>query len=235
MKTNQRHFFLGVKTTAPVLLGIVPFAMISGITAFDSGISLVLALFMSVFIFAGASQLATLQLLSAGASSLVIVYTAIIINLRFMMYSLSLSPFFQHMPLRWKALLSYFIVDKNYALSIAHYTDYPEQDPRWFYLGSSIILWVVWQAATLTGYLMGTIIPPQLGLDFAIPLSFIAVLFKTIDRPSIVAAIVVSAIVSVTARSIPLNLGLVLAAMAGIITGLIVESSFESGKGGSEK
>ncbi|MEN1759206.1 AzlC family ABC transporter permease [Anoxynatronum sibiricum] len=213
----------GAQTMLPVLLGIIPFAMITGITAVNTGVSPGMTMFMSLFIFAGAAQLAVLQLIHTGASSLVILYTAIIINFRFMIYSLSIAPYFKKEPFGWKVLLSHLMTDQSYAMSLAHFINDPDENPRWFYLGASLIMWAVWQTFTFVGIMLGAVIPSHLGLDFAIPLTFIAVLMKSVNDMPVVAAVVTGGFVAVIAAPIPMNGGLILAAISGIAAGALVE------------
>lgn len=216
-------FINGAKTITPVLLGVVPFAMISGITAINTNVPPAIAMFMSVTIFAGASQLAVLQLFHQGAVAAVIIYTALIINFRFMIYSLSIAPYFQNEPVSWKMFLSYMMTDQSYALSMVRFMNEPNDNPKWFFFGASALLWVVWQISTLIGLVLGAIIPPQLGLDFAIPLTFTAVLFKSIhDKPTVI-TVVVSAAAAVASANIPMNAGLPLAALVGISAGVYSE------------
>ena len=220
---NEQSMHRGSKAVLPILLGIVPFGMISGITAANTGLSIGITLFMSVGIFAGASQLAALQLIANQAHVLVIIYTALIINLRMMIYSLSIAPRLQNESNGWKALLAYSITDQSYAISMVRFMNEPEEDAKSFMFGASLLLWCVWQTATVTGYLLGSVIPPELGLGFAIPLTFTAILFKSVaDWPGAI-AVVSSAVVAVTASQVPMNVGLVLAALTGIAAGTVSE------------
>ena len=220
---NKESVIRGMKSVAPLILGIVPFAMISGITAANTGLSLGMALLMSVGIFAGASQLAVLQLVSDNAHMLVIIYTALIINLRMMIYSLSIAPHLQGIRTGLKALLAYSMTDQSYAISTVHFLNNPEEDTKSFLLGASAILWIVWQVNTVIGYLMGSIIPPELGLDFGIPLTFIAILFKGVAGWPGIIAIITSGAVAVAGAGLPMNIGLVLAAVFGIAAGALSE------------
>lgn len=224
-------FIKGAKTVTPVLLGVIPFAMISGITAINTNISPVIAMFMSVTIFAGASQLAVLQLLHQNAAILVIVYTALIINFRFMIYSLSIAPYFREESTPWKVLLAYGMTDQSYALSMVHFLHESDDSPKWYFFGASSLMWLVWQLATGVGLILGAVIPAQLGLDFAIPLTFTAVLFKSVNDKSSVIAVIVSATVAVVFANVPMNAGLPMAAIAGITAGALAERYY----GKSEK
>ncbi|MBS1269165.1 MAG: Inner membrane protein YgaZ [Gammaproteobacteria bacterium] len=118
MRTRRATFISGLLSVAPLVPGVAPFGLICGLAAMTTGLSAVQAMTMSVTIFAGASQLATLQLLAEGAIPAITVLTALIINLRFAMYSASLAPHLYYLGPRWRLSLAYFLVDQNYALSI---------------------------------------------------------------------------------------------------------------------
>jgi 4-azaleucine resistance transporter AzlC len=220
---NKESLLRGVKAVTPLMLGVIPFGLISGISAANTGLSIGMTMLMSIGIFAGAAQLASLQLISINANMIVIIYTALIINLRMMLYSLSIAPHIQKVNTKWKALLAYSMTDQSYAMSSVHFMNNLEEDTKSFFFGASISIWIIWQISTVVGYLMGSIIPPELGLDFGIPLTFIAVLLKGIAGWPGVIAIITSGIVAVLASQLPMNIGLVLAAIIGITAGALSE------------
>lgn len=227
----NESFKRGVKAIIPLILGLIPFALISGITASNAGLSLGMTMLMSIGIFAGASQLAVLQLALDNANTIVIIYTALIINLRMMIYSLSISQHLQKISIRWKAILAYTMTDQSYAISMVHFLNEPNEDKKSFVFGASISIWTLWQINTIIGYLMGSIIPQSLGLEFAIPLTFIAVLLKGIAGWPGIITIITSGSVAVLAASLPMNLGLIIAAIVGIAVGTISEKLMSKGKG----
>jgi 4-azaleucine resistance transporter AzlC len=220
---NKESLLRGVKAVTPLMLGVIPFGLISGISAANTGLSIGMTMLMSIGIFAGAAQLASLQLISINANMIVIIYTALIINLRMMLYSLSIAPHIQKVNTKWKALLAYSMTDQSYAMSSVHFMNNLEEDTKSFFFGASISIWIIWQISTVVGYLMGSIIPPELGLDFGIPLTFIAVLLKGVAGWPGVIAIITSGIVAVLASQLPMNIGLVLAAIIGITAGALSE------------
>jgi len=220
---NKESLLRGVKAVTPLMLGVIPFGLISGISAANTGLSIGMTMLMSIGIFAGAAQLASLQLISINANMIVIIYTALIINLRMMLYSLSIAPHIQKVNTKWKALLAYSMTDQSYAMSSVHFMNNLEEDTKSFFFGASISIWIIWQISTVVGYLMGSIIPPELGLDFGIPLTFIAVLLKGVAGWPGVIAIITSGIVAVLASQLPMNIGLVLAAIIGITAGAVSE------------
>lgn len=223
---NKESALRGFKAVVPLMLGVIPFGLITGITAANTGISIGKSILMNVGIFAGASQLAILQLISFNANMLVIISTALIINLRMMLYSLSIAPYFQKANTRWKALLAYSLTDQSYAMSLVHFINNPDEDTQGFFFGASFGIWTIWQISSTVGYLMGSIVPPELGLDFAIPLTFIVILFKGVAGYPGVITIITSAAVAVLASKLPMNLGLILAATIGIVAGSISEKLF---------
>ncbi len=197
--------------------------MVAGVAAVSAGIPVVQALAMSVVIFAGASQLAAADLIGRSAPAVVVVLTVLIINLRMMMYSASIAPYFRKQSARWKAGLAYLLTDQAYAVSLIRFEQDETTSRRWYYLGIGVPLWVSWQIATIAGILLGTSVPSGWHLDFAVPLVFLAVLVPSVtDRATTVAA-VVGGTTAVAADGLPFNLGLVTAAIVGILAGLLVE------------
>ena len=213
----------GVRDASPLFLGIVPFALVAGIAAVEAGLTPVQAVATSVIVFAGAAQLAALELLGETAPLSVVVATAVIINLRLVMYSASIAPHFRSFRRRIQAPLSYVLTDQAYALSVARFSREGDTDRLSYYLGVAGSIWLVWQVGTVAGVLLGTGVPPELGLSFAVPLVFLALLVPAMkDRPT-TAAGVVAAVVAVGAAGVPYNLGLLIAAVTGIVVGLAVE------------
>ncbi|WP_049912269.1 AzlC family ABC transporter permease [Halorubrum kocurii] len=208
---------------SPLLFGIVPFALVAGIASVDAGLGLVEAVGMSVIVFAGASQLAALDLIESNAPLAVVVGTAIVINLRVVMYSASIAPHFAEYGRRFRAGLAYLLTDQAYALSVAEFEANPERS-RWrYYAGAGAALWVVWQVGTVVGVVVGASVPDAWGLTFAVPLVFLALLVPAMkDRPT-TAAGVAGGTVAVVAGGFPLNLGLLTGAVSGVVVGLLTE------------
>lgn len=222
MSTRREVFAAGIAAVAPMLTVVVPFGMIAGLSAIGTGLSAAQAMVFSATVFAGASQLATLQLITEGAVPAVILLTALTINLRMMMYSASLAPHFQHLGSGWRLGLAYFLVDQNYALAINRYNRPDggfEPHGHWYYLGAGLALWLTWQAATAVGVFLGAGIPRDWSLDFAVPLVFLVLLMPALrDRAHVVAALVGGG-VATAAIGLPLKLGIVAGALSGIAAG----------------
>lgn len=217
------EFVAGARTVAPVLLGVVPFGLVAGAAAVDAGLTVAQALGLSVMVFAGASQLAAIDLLGRDAALVVVVGTALVINARMFMYSASIAPHFERVAARTRALVAYLLTDHAYALSVVRFRESGISVA--YYLGIATTLWAVWVAATAVGAVAGARLPPWLPLTFAVPLTFLAILVPAVaDRESLVAA-VVGGTLAVAGASLPYNLGLLLGAGGGIAAGLAWEAA----------
>lgn len=221
---RRQAFYAGLRAVAPMLAAVTPFGMAAGLAGLEVGLSAEMTLGMSVIIFAGASQLAAIQLIDANAAAPIIVITALLINLRMLMYSAHLGPYFSNLPLSWRAPMAYLLTDQAYALTISRFmTDTPPTYNHWFYMGVGAPLWVIWQLATAFGFWAGAAVPASWELGFFVPLIFLALLVPAIrNRPSLVAAAVAGSL-SVLGRNLPAGLGLTTAALAGIIAGMLAE------------
>jgi predicted branched-subunit amino acid permease len=121
-------------------------------------------------------------------------------------------------------LISYLITDQAYAVSIVRFGEgLADRDKRWYYLGAALALWSTWQCATITGVVMGSGLPASWALDFAVPLTFLALLVPSVkDRANLVAALTAGG-VAIVAGELPHNLGLITASIAGIFTGAALD------------
>ena len=205
----------------PVLLGIVPFGIITGVAMVASGIPPLEAMAMSVIVFAGASMVAAAQLLASSAPALVIVVTTLIINLRLMMYSASLRLHFADAPLGRRLAVAYLTVDNVYGLMLGRFAEHPDDPGKFEYMmGAGALVWVAWQAATLAGVLIGAGVPPASRLEFAGPLAFIAISIPFLRDRATVAAALAAGVAVLVFQDLPLKLNLIVAAAVGIAVGM---------------
>jgi 4-azaleucine resistance transporter AzlC len=218
------QFWAGVRAEFPLLIGVFPFGMIYGALALNAGLSKPAAQMMSSIVFAGSSQFIAAQLIHESAPGLVIVLTIAIVNLRHMLYSASLAPHLASLSTRWKTLLAYLLTDEAYAPTIVHYERNGVQPfGHWFLLGAGLALWSTWQASTALGIFLGAAIPDSWSLDFALPLTFIAMVVPVLKGRPYIAAALSAGLVSLAAHALPFKLGLILAALTGIAVGTILE------------
>lgn len=216
----QREFWAGVRALAPLLVGVAPFGMIYGVLALANGLTPAAALAMSSILFAGSAQFLFCQLVGVGAPATVIVAEVGLLNLRHALYSAALAPRLTHLPRRWKWLLAYLLTDEAFA-AISRYEAEGESGPyrHWFYLGAGLALWGGWQLSTAVGVLLGARLPADWPLDFALPLTFIAIVIPLIRNRAMLLAAVVAGGVALLAAGLPFKLGLLAAALAGMAAG----------------
>ncbi len=231
MNEAKKAFWDGVRAEVPLLIGVFPFGMIYGALALSAGLSPSASQMMSSILFAGSAQFITAQLIQSATPGLVIILTIAVVNLRHMLYSASLAPHLKHLSIKWKILLSYLLTDEAYAPTALHYEEKGVSPAsHWFLLGAGIALWTTWQVSTAFGIFVGAGMPEDIPLDFALPLTFIAMLIPILKKRPMIAAAISAGITALLAYSLPYKLGLILAALVGIIVGTALESKASPGE-----
>ena len=225
MDSSVKLFWAGVRAEFPLLVGVFPFGLIYGALALDAGLSAAAAQSMSSILFAGSAQLIAAQLVRDAAPGFVIVLTIAVVNLRHMLYSASVAPYIADLPARWKTLLAYLLTDEAYAAAIIHYEKAGvTPNGHWFFFGAGLALWTTWQVSSALGIFFGALLPASWPIDFAVPLTFIAMVVPVLkDKPALAAALSAGA-VALLANGLPFKLGLILAAVVGIFIGAFLES-----------
>jgi predicted branched-subunit amino acid permease len=218
MDGRGQAFWLGVRALLPMHLGVMPFGVIYGIVALQSGIPPLAAVLMSSIVFAGSAQFLIAQLVGVGAPALLMVGAAGLVNLRHALYSASVAPVLEHLPMRWKVVLGYFLTDEAYAAAIPHLLAEPRSPfAHWILLGAGFALWAGWQVSTVFGVLLGAELPTGWSLDFALPLTFIAIVVPLLtDRKRIAVALVAGGL-AVLLAGLPYKLGLFAAALGALL------------------
>ena len=225
MGLRLKEFLAGCRDEAPLQLGVIPFGMLYGIGALAVGMPVWLAQLTSMLVFAGAAQLVIVQMLAAAAGALPIGLTAVLLNLRHMLYSASVAEHVRHLPRRWRVLLAYLLTDEAYAVAILRYARPAGPGPdlrHWYFLGCGLTLWGCWQLSTALGIAFGARIPPEWDIDFAVPLTFIALLTLLVKERAGQAAALVAALAVLALAALPYRLGLVLAIVLGLLAGAAV-------------
>ena len=224
MTTSRSEFLHGIRDELPILFGVLPFGMVYGVSAISVGIPVSIVQAMSCIMFAGAAQFVIVQLIAAGTPSLVVILTAFTVNIRHLLYSASVSPYTRKLHPLWKWLLAYLLADEAYAVTILHYQK-PGDDwqKHWYFLGAGLALWTTWQLSTAAGIFLGGHIPASWSLDFASPLTFIALVVPTLKDHMSTTVALTSALTALLAIALPLKLGIALAALVGIAVGLTLE------------
>jgi 4-azaleucine resistance transporter AzlC len=223
-ESPRQAYQAGVGAVLPFIAGTIPFGLVTGIATKAAGLSPLEAAAMTVIVFAGTAQIAALPLLAAGVPGVVIILTAFIINLRFVIYSATAAPYFRDLPLRWRLLLGYFVTDTGFALFIRRVADQPDLPYRhWFFLGAGNLVAVVWIASAMVGTLAGAQVPKAWQLEFAATLGILALLVPFVRGRAEFAAAATAGSVALLASPLPMKLGLVCGAVAGIAAGAFSE------------
>jgi predicted branched-subunit amino acid permease len=228
---TRAAYLAGLRAGLPFLLVIVPFALVFGVAASEAGWSLAQTMGMTVGVIAGASQFTALQLIADQAPMLVVIATALAVNLRMAMYSASMAPHIGAAPLWTRALAAYVLVDQTYGTAISHYTLHPglgRREKLAYFFGAVTPVCGPWYAATYAGAVAGAAIPPAFALDFAVPITFIALVAPALRSLPHLAAAFVSAAAALALVWMPFSLGLLVAAMLAMLAGAGVERWLEA-------
>jgi 4-azaleucine resistance transporter AzlC len=205
---------------APILLSVVPFGLVCGVDAMNAGLSLLQALVFSLTVFAGSAQLVATQLIGSDAPLGATVLAALAVNLRFLMYSAGMSPYFARLSPGHKLLCSFIITDQSYALSQTAFADPARQVSRCrYFIGASLGLFVAFQAGNLAGALAGARVPAAWGLEFAIPLAFTALLVLSLRSRSHALAGLIAGVLTFCLSFLPYLLGVFVASAIAIAVG----------------
>ena len=223
MDSNLKIFLKGIFDVSPLMIPVVPFGLIFGVLAIDVGFSPLETMGMSLIVFGGASQIVLLQLFSGGASSLVIISSVGAVNSRHLLYGAVVSEHLSDLKLIWKIIISYFLVDQAFAISSEYLKNNKERNRYFHLIGSGFTVWIIWQITTFSGIILGAAIPEKLGLSFAVPLTFLALLVNDFRKMINVIVIIISGLVALFGYNyIPYKAYVIIAALAGLLTAFIL-------------
>ncbi|WP_299969849.1 AzlC family ABC transporter permease [uncultured Roseobacter sp.] len=232
-RTRASAYWKGLADGAPFLLVVMPFATLFGVLATEAGLNVLETLLFSAMVFAGAAQFTALQLMQENAPTLVVLASALAVNLRVAMYSAALTPWIGAAPLWQRAIAAYFIVDQSYACSVMQFEKEPGMtipQRMAYFIGVLTFIVPLWYICTGFGAVVGTQIPDSWALDFALPITFLAMVAPMLRSAPHVIAALVGIVVSLLAAGVPYSLGLIIAGTLGMITGARAEQWFEARK-----
>lgn len=223
MEESPRQLFIsGVQHTIPLLISSAPFGLIFGALAEPSGLSLMAAIAMSVFVFAGSSQFIALGLIASGTPLFIIILTTFIVNLRHLLYAASLKESIKHLPLSWRSIMAFGLTDETYAALISRFgQSFHHPLMHWFYLGSWLAMYSNWIFWTMVGVYIGNQFTSidQWGLDFAIVVTFIGIVMPMLRTKPFVLTAVCAGGLSLATLHWPYSLGLLFSAITSIAIG----------------
>ena len=220
-QTRGREFEAGARAMVPWLLGVGPYGLVIGVSAAHAHIPTAAGWLTGPAIFSGSAQVATIELLDAGAAPLIVIATALAINARLVVYSGAMAGYWRGTPRWWRALAAYLLVDPSFAVGVTRYERPGDRSAAHaHYLGGALALWVTWLLAIALGASVGAQLPAGMHLEFVSPLFLVGQVAVRLDGPAMRAASLTAAAVAVAAYSVPLHVGLVAAIAIGIAAGL---------------
>ncbi|MBT3206069.1 MAG: AzlC family ABC transporter permease [Gammaproteobacteria bacterium] len=230
-KQGHNFYWQGAKAGFPFILVVGPFGLLFGVVATETGLDTIQTMAMTILVIAGASQFAAVQLLAENAPVLVVILTGLAVNMRMAMYSASIAPHIGKADTWQRILTAYFLVDQSYAVSILKYENSPElsvSEKLRYFFGTMIPIAPIWYISTYIGIVAGAEIPQKFALDFAIPITFLALVGPSLRSFPHLSAAIVSVVASLLLIWMPFNLWLIVAAFLAMMTGAYVEKQLET-------
>lgn len=224
--TGKSVFGRGIIDGLPFVLTAAPFGFLFGLVGTEAGLNLLEVMSMAVLVIAGAAQFTALAQMQDAAPVLLVVVAALAVNLRMAIYSAALAPHLGAAPLWQRAVAAYILVDNAYATGIAEFERRPDQTVATkmaYYFSAALPVWIAWYASTLAGALLGGNVPPEYGLDFAVPIAFLAILAPMLKTLAHLAAALTSLVVALALVAMPYNTELLVAAALAMMAGAEVE------------
>lgn len=223
----------GVKAMSPFAVAIAVWGLVTGVAMVNAGLSVPISILITLTVFAGSAQLAVLPLLIAGAPLPVVWVTALLVNLRFVIFSAASRKSFVSLPWQQRLLAGYLNGDLGFALFSRRFADDPQQGSpeQWgYFYGGAVVNWVAWMASSIVGILIGASAPDEWGLNLAAYFALLAVLIPMVHRIPVAAGVVVTAFIAVATVGFPMRLGLFLAVVAGVAVAVGVETLHPQGE-----
>jgi predicted branched-subunit amino acid permease len=233
LQAEARGWREGFQTGLPTLFGIGAWGMVVGVAMVKSGLTVTQASGMTLVAFAGSAQLASLPLIAAGAPIWVIFLTALVVNLRFVIFSALLGPHFSRLPLWQRFTLGYISGDVSIALFLQRYpSPVPEPGKLAFLKGLMVPNWIAWQVGSLIGIFLGSAVPAEWQLGFAGTLAILCIMVPLIINSAALCGVAVAGITAVAANGLPYKLGLLAAVVVGMVSAMVFQETLEKRKAG---
>ncbi|WP_434706317.1 AzlC family ABC transporter permease [Pseudomonas sp. Z1-12] len=222
MISNQsvNSYRQGALAVLPLSLACAPWGLLAGSLAIDAGLTPAQGQGLSAFVFAGAAQLVAIGMLKSGASIVSILLTAFLLTSQHLLYGLHMRAHISPMNMRWRAGMGFLLTDELFALTSHHD---PRSFDRWYALGVGLTFYILWNVFTCAGIILGSSIPglANLGLDFSIAATFIALIIPNVRNLPTVICVVVSLFTSVLLSYLQVEAALILSGLAGMTAGFV--------------
>lgn len=214
----------GFRLMLPMSIGLIPWAIVTGVAMRSIGLSPLESMGMNLLVYAGTAQLGTLPLIAVGAPLWLIGLTALVLNLRFVIFSAALAPAFHGKPWSRRVLSSYLLVDGVFVLCSERLMRTDDEHWRWgFFFVPAAWCWCVWQVGALAGVLGAGVIPKDWSLEFMTTIALMVMLVPMVKQRAMLVAALAGGLGAVLMRGLPLRLGLIAGIALGIAAGFAAE------------
>jgi predicted branched-subunit amino acid permease len=217
----------GLMAVSPALIALGVWGVVTGVAMVKAGLSDQQAVAMSLLVYAGSAQLTALPLLAAGAPLWLIFAAGIIVNLRFLIFGAALHPFFRDLSWRKRLFLGYLSVDVSFVVFMSRFGEAIKKgtlEQHWFFIGTILPAWVVWQVASMIGIALSSVVPVSWSLEFGAILALMALMIPYVRTRPVLASVIAAGITAWLTQMWPLRLGLLAAVLVGIGVGMWVET-----------
>lgn len=225
--TPKSWFWKGFRDAIPFVFVAGPFGMLFGVLATEAGLNIAQTMAFTFTVFAGAAQFTALQLMQQETPTLVVLASALAVNLRMAMYSASMVPWLGGASQPARAAVAYSLIDQTYVLSIEHFQNVPKLSMGQrlaYFTGTAILMCGSWIVFCFIGATAGRAIPASIPLDFTVPITFLAMIAPALRTPAHVAAATVAVVVSLALGTLPAGVGPMIAALLAMLTGAGIET-----------
>jgi len=224
----ERHaaFREGVLAVMPALLATSIWGLVTGVAMAKSGLTESMALTMTLLVYAGSAQLTALPLIVSAAPLWLVFAAGLVVNLRFLIFSAALHPYFRTLSWPRRLALGYFTTDISFVLFIPRFGDAKVRgtlEQRWFFLGTIVPAWLVWQGSSIVGIFLGAVVPAGWSLDFAAVLALMAIVLPLIKTRPVLVSAIAAGVAAWIGQPLPLRLGLAGAVIVGVAAGMWAE------------
>uniref|UniRef100_E6PNT8 Putative branched-chain amino acid permease (Azaleucine resistance) AzlC n=1 Tax=mine drainage metagenome TaxID=410659 RepID=E6PNT8_9ZZZZ len=211
----------GFRDMRAVGLGISAWGLVTGVAMVKSGLSVWLALVISLTVYAGSAQLAALPLIAAGAPLALVLGAAFCVNLRFVVFSAQMRPYLGRLSLFKRVAYGYLIGDVNLVVMLRrHPVAHGTTEQTRYFLGGGTVNWLFWQIPSIAGIFLANLFPDSWGVGFAGTLALLAIVLGLMANRAVAGVIVLASALSTALFWLPLKLNLVLAIALALVVGM---------------
>jgi predicted branched-subunit amino acid permease len=225
-QVEKKAFREGCSVSAGTMPGIFAWGLVAGMAMVKAGLTIWQAFGMTLLVFAGSAQLAVLPLIAVNTPVWVVFLTALVVNLRFVIFAAAIGPHFAHLPWYKRIWYGYLNADVTMAFFPWRFSSQPPDQPAGkigFFTGISYPNWCAWQSGSIIGIFLGSQIPESWGMGFAGTLALLAIMIPLIVNKAALVGVIVAGATAVAAYGLPYRLGLLLALVLGMTAAMTLD------------